>query len=419
MKQKIIQGQHSNYEVEIVAHESDMKQFKDKALQHFQNDIQMPGFRKGHVPLDMVEKQVQPEYLTMGIYEEVINHGIKKLLDENKEIRFIGNPYDIKDVKKDDEVTFTFKLDVYPEVVVKNADWKKLSINAIDTQVTEQEIQQTIENLQRQYAEYKDADEITESTVSKIKFEIFDKEGNQIDKGSSFIGKEEFAEHAIVKKHFIGQKKNEKTEMKYDHDKLPHIFHFHKKEGVPAKITFEAVDIKSVLLPEINEATIAKLFGAADPTIKTKEDLITRVTEVMKEQKQQNSLMKSIDEVLKQAMNSLSVLLPKTIVDEELKGRMKSFQERAWGEAAFKQYLQQIWEQKSQELVEELTKSAKESLEKFFVFQKLTELFELTDVDWNKQMDAELKLYEKLIGGEDNVSKETPVKKTAAKKKTA
>lgn len=34
-------------------------------------------------------------------------------------------------------------------------------------------------------------------------------------------------------------------------------------------------------------------------------------------------------------------------------------------------------------------------------------------------MDAELKLYEKLIGGEENISKETPVKKTAAKKKTA
>jgi len=55
-----------------------------------------PGFRDGHVPLDIVEKKVQPQYLEVAIYEEVIHAGTKVMLEENKEIKFIGNVYDLK-----------------------------------------------------------------------------------------------------------------------------------------------------------------------------------------------------------------------------------------------------------------------------------------------------------------------------------
>ena len=48
-------------------------------------------------------------------------------------------------------------------------------------------------------------------------------------------------------------------------------------------------------------------------------------------------------------------------------------------------------------MVEEVSSAAKESLEKYFVFQKITEVMELKDINREKELDAERKLYEKLI----------------------
>ena len=45
----------------------------------------------------------------------------------------------------------------------------------------------------------------------------------------------------------------------------------------------------------------------------------------------------------------------------------------------------------------DIKRAAKESLEKFMVFRKLIELHEL-DVNWEKELDAESKLYEKFTG---------------------
>ncbi|MEI6117840.1 MAG: trigger factor [bacterium] len=52
------------------------KEFEDAKLimlREFQKDYEAPGFRKGSAPLDMVEKNIKPEYISVGAYEKLIN----------------------------------------------------------------------------------------------------------------------------------------------------------------------------------------------------------------------------------------------------------------------------------------------------------------------------------------------------------
>ncbi|NOZ44094.1 MAG: hypothetical protein GXP45_02960, partial [bacterium] len=48
----------------------------------------------------MVEKNVEAQYIKIGIYEELINNTLKEILDENKKIKFMGEPYDIHEEEK-------------------------------------------------------------------------------------------------------------------------------------------------------------------------------------------------------------------------------------------------------------------------------------------------------------------------------
>lgn len=196
-------GKNSNYEITLTVSEDELKESRKKALKSFQKEVKHDGFREGKVPLDIVEKKVQPQYLEVATYEQAIHGGTKKMLEDNKETKFIGNIYDLNREEKDGNYIFTYKIDVYPEVEVNDDSWKKLTVEKIDAEPSQEEIDETLQNLSRQYASYDAADEVTEDAVFKVKFKHLDKDGNEVDSGSAFIGKEEFAEFPKVKELFV------------------------------------------------------------------------------------------------------------------------------------------------------------------------------------------------------------------------
>jgi len=154
----------------------------------------------------MVEKNVQPAYLQLALYEEAVHQGTMQVVKENEEIKFIGNIYDLQQEDKDGTITFIYKLDIYPEVETKDDTWKKTKIEAIDDAPTKDEIADTLANLQKQYADYQPHDTVESDTICKVAFQILNESGTEIDKGSLYIGKEEFEEFEIMRDTFIGKK---------------------------------------------------------------------------------------------------------------------------------------------------------------------------------------------------------------------
>lgn len=402
MKYDLTKGT-GNYEVKVVVDAKTQEEMKEGALKLAQKDFTFQGFRQGHVPLSIVEQNIKPEYMQMAMYEEVINKALQKVVKENEKIQFIGQPYDLQDTKDEKGWTITFKLDVYPEVEVKDNKRESLHVHAIEATATAEEKENAFTNLRRQYADYQDADTISEDSVAKIKFIMKDKDGNEIDKGTAFVGKEEFDEFALVKKEFVGQKKDATVEFAYDEKKLPHILHFHpkdeaKKDEKAATVSATIVDVKNVILPDFtNEETLKKLFGNEE--ISSESALKAKIDDVLNQQKKENELHKAVEHVIEQASASMSVTIPQTIMREEMAARIKQLGDRMGGEAGMKQYFDQIGEEGTKKVYDDIETSARLSLEKFFMLRKLTELLGIDNIDRNKHLDAEEKIYEKLLAG--------------------
>ena len=417
MKYELIKGTGS-YEVKIVVDAKTEGEMKEGALKLAQKDFTFQGFRKGHVPMNIVEKNVKPEYLQMALYEETINKALQQIVTENTTLQFIGQPYDLNDARDDKGRTITFKLDVYPEAEVKGDSWKSLHIAGFEATPTAEEEATALNNLKRQYADYQDTDVITEDSVAKIKYSMKDKDGNEIHTGSSFLGKEEYDESALVKKEFVGQKKDAIVEFAYDEKKLPHVLHFHPKDESKktlkvATVTATIVDIKNVILPDLNnEETVKKLFQSEE--IKSEADLKKKISEVLTQQKRENMLHEAVEKVINEAKNSMTVTIPHTILREEMTARIKQLGDRMGGEEGMKQYFAQIGEEGTKKVYDDVELSARTSLEKFFILRKLVELFDLKDIDRNKHLDAEEKLYEKLSSGKTKPTKAATAKEDAA-----
>jgi trigger factor len=428
---------NGNYEVKVVVDAAMQDEMRQGALKIAQKDFSFHGFRQGHVPLSIVEKNIKPEYMQMAMYEEVLNKTLQQVVKENEKIKFIGQPYDLQDNKDDKWRVITFKIDVYPEVEVKDSKWKSAHVHTIETKPTAEEEANALMNLRRQYADYKDVDAITEDSVTKLKFIITDKSWEEIDKGSAFLGKEEYEEFENIKKAFVWQSKDTTVELAYDEKKLPHVLHIHKKEGEdktekPHSIKATIVDIKQVILPDFNDAELLqKLFQNEE--ISSEAVLKNKIHEVLTEQKRENALHHAIEHVIDQVSASMSISIPHTILREEMAARVKQLGDRMGGEAGMKQYFDQIGEEGTKKVYDDIENSAKQSLEKFFILRKLVELLEIDDINREKHLDAEEKIYEKLSAGgakvhadhknhdhaneTDKSSSEKPKKATAKAKK--
>ena len=108
------------------------------------------------------------------------------------------------------------------------------------------------------------------------------------------------------------------------------------------------------------------------------------------------------------------------MVDQELKVRMQNLEKRFGSAENVKEYFQQRGE-KAKEFVEGVQSAAAESLEKFFILNKVTELLGL-EIDWNSEQEpffVEKQLYTKLVGELETPADEKKATKKALAKKTS
>ncbi len=402
MEKKFKKGTEANYEIELTITAAEQAEAKELMLKHFQKDFEMAGFRKGMAPLDVVEKNTKPEYLTMGIYEHLINKGLQELVQEHSELKLIGEPYELKEDKKGDSTIMTMKLDIFPEVAVKSDEWQKAQLPEIKSEATQEEIDNAITSIKKNYADYQDTDIITLDTISKIKMEFLDADGKVLDTGHNYVGEQEFAEDKWYEKEFKGKKKDDTFEVIYS-EKLPPVYHYKKTEGKVAKIKLTVEDVKKIVLPEITTETIEKLFGK-DSEVKTETQLMEYIKESIWHQKFETQLVQAVEKLLQDVKGKhMDVTIPRTLVEQEFATRMKSLMERFGGEEKMTEYFKKIGEDQGKKFLDDIRGAAKDSLEKFFILQKIVEALKL-DVNREKpwHLEIEQKLYAKMGKGHDH-----------------
>lgn len=415
MEKKVTKGKWSFYDIELVLTADDYAKSKEKVLKNFQKDLDLPGFRKGFVPIHLVEEHVQPEYVSLGIYEHLVNKGLQEIVGEKSDIKFIGEPYDIKQDKKGDDTIVTLKLDTFPEVVVKDDWWSSLSIKSISSTATKEEIDEAMLRLKKNYADYKDTDVVTKNTISKVSMKFLDKDKKELDTWTLYVGEQEFEESPFFEKTFVDKKKWETFVIPYKEKDLPPTLQSKKSDSEPKDIELVITDIKEMVLPEINDETLTKLFWK-DSQVKNESELLKYIEDSIAQQKFDSELVKTIEDFLKKVQEKyMEVSIPKSLLDQEVRVRVENLEKRFGGKDKMETYFKQMWEEKSKSFIEDMASAAKESLEKFFILQKISEELKL-DINWDKPVDLEVekKLYDKLVEkkGADSTAKKTPKKST-------
>lgn len=380
----------SNYQIIISVTPEQLSQYKASALTEFAKTYKKDGFRPGKVPLDIVKKEVNEIYLEMDAMNELINNSIDTLINDHKDIKFIGQPYDLDKKTEGENSIFTYKLDVYPEVEILNDNRKSVTIPKINDTISDTELDEAIKGLRHQYATYIDSDSVTHHTVDRLKVIYMNADSEEIFSKTIFIEHDD--KHDGGFHNLEGKVVWDVIQLPYA-DNVPHKLQYTKEDHTPTTITIEILRTQKEELPEFTEEKIQELFG--NEGIKTLDELKTKVAELIKDQKYSNSLVSSIDEFVKSIAGSFDVQIPRVMIDSEYENRYKSMTERFGGKEKFESAYLQLpnWKDELTKRQNELQSISKNSLTKFFVLQKVSELLGVADIARDKDMDVEEKLY--------------------------
>ncbi len=402
MEKEIIQWGQSNIEVKLTITPDEFKKLEEKAIKELWKDIEVPGYRPGKAPIEDIKKRINTEYLQWAIYEQAINDALKEAV---KEYQLIWEIYDINNEKKWDNIVISFKVDKYPAVEVKNENYKSIEPALPDETVKEEDIERAVKWLQAQFAEYNDVEKVdTEKTYTKLELEYLNDKGEKVGDGKVFLAKEDYAEFPILKESFEGKKVWDSVEFDYS-DKLPTLLQYFKKDKDKlniAKVKATITEIKESKLPEVNLDNIEKWFGKRYEKI---EEFYEEIKNTLQVEKRRAELNKFVEDLSNKIKDSFEVVIPKTLVDQEIKQRLETLKQRYGGADNFEKMLKSMKPEEVKKFYEDLTAAAKESIKNFLILMKYAEVNKLLDkIDFKKDLDLEEKLLS-LFKKEDKKSK--------------
>ena len=304
----------------IVVDRTELEAAEQVALKKMSRDVKVPGFRKGHVPLSVVAKNINPN----ALQEETLDNALSKAVAEafvGEKIQAIERPeVEVNKFVPGDTLEFTAQATILP--AVKLPDYQKLKTKRTEVKVVDADADEIITRMQENFAEktkvdraVKDGDEVVMDFIGKKDDVEFD--GGKAEDYSLKIGSGQFIpgfEEGIV-----GHKAGDKfdLELKFPKD-------YHAKELAGQKVTF-SVELKTVnesKLPELNDE-----FAAKCGPFTSMDDLRKDILREVKEQKNRDSEEKFKDELVGELADKIKVELPEILVDDQVRSIEQDMQQ--------------------------------------------------------------------------------------------
>ena len=339
----------------------------EKALQSAyskqKKSISVPGFRKGKVPRQMVEKMYGPEIF----YEEASNELIPKAYEEevkNSDLEIVSRPViDIEQIGKGEAFIFTAEVALKPEVAL--GEYKGLEVDAVSIEVTPEEVEAKVKEEAEKNARTVTVEDrgVQDGDNVILDFEGFvDGEAFEGGKGENYpltIGSGSFIPG--FEEQLVGAEPEKEVEVKVT---FPEDYHAEELKGNDAVFKCTVHEIKTKEVPEIDDE-FASEVSDFDTLDEYKADLETK----LKEQKEKDAREQKEDQAVEKAVANASMEIPDAMIDEQVRMMMNEFAQSLQYQGATLEQYSQITGMTTEKMQEEMRPQAVKRIESRLVLE--------------------------------------------------
>ncbi|MBR4322123.1 trigger factor [Treponema sp.] len=319
--------EHSAAKLTVTVAKKDVADSYNETMGKYVKQVQIPGFRKGHVPASVLERKYG-EQIKMEAASDLIDKSLNEIFSDEKELDNRPLPYAQPVLEKMPEFdtskdfVYTVTYDVFPKVDLKGFDFKSVTIKEPQVTVGDAELQEELKGIQERNAvviDKKDDEKAEKDNIITISIVEKDEKGEEI----ASTKREEFtftlgtAENVYkIDDDLIGMKKGESKEVtkKYGKDE--------KDEELAGKTKTYSVTVKQIKvrnLPALDD----ELAQDVNEKFKTLDDLKKDIM-----QKLENARTNKINEIKTNELLSALVEknpfeIPASMLNAELDGRWR------------------------------------------------------------------------------------------------
>lgn len=306
----------------IDAPAEDLEKALEKAFQKQKNSISIPGFRKGKVPRQMVEKMYGPEVFYDEACNILIPDAYEKAMDECDEDIVSRPEIEVKTIKKGEPFVFTAKVALKPEV--KLGKYKGVSIEKVNAEVTDEDVDKAIEKERDNNAR---TIEVTDRAVKDGDMTVLDFEGFvdgvafEGGKGENYpltIGSGAFIPG--FEEQLIGAEIDKEVEVNVT---FPEDYQAEELAGKPAVFKCTIKEIKEKELPELDDE-FASEVSEFDTLAEYKEDVKKNLAEAKAKEAKEEKEARVIEAIV----NDAAMDIPEAMIKTQQEQMIDEFAQR-------------------------------------------------------------------------------------------
>lgn len=360
----------------------DLEKALQSAYKKQKNKINLPGFRKGKVPRQMIEKMYGSEIF----YDDAINELMPKAYAEaydECELDIVSRPeVDVVQIEKGKPFIFTAEVAVKPEVTL--GEYKGLEVDKISTRVTQKEVEEKLKEEAEKNARtvtvgdraVQDGDEVIMDFEGFVDGETF--EGGKGENYPLTIGSGSFIPG--FEEQLVGAEAEKEVEVKVT---FPEDYHAEELKGKDAVFKCTVHEIKMKELPEIDDEFAAEV-SEFDTLDEYKADLKAKI----KEQKEAEGKRKQEDQAVEKAVENASFEIPEAMITTNISQMTDDFARRMRSQGLTMEQYFQFTGMTAEKMEEEMRPQAIKRIETRIVLEAIAkaENIEISD----EKMDEEI-----------------------------
>lgn len=299
----------------------------NKNISKYAKNVQLPGFRKGHVPVKVLE-QKYGDSLKQEVLADLIDESLNQIFaeEESKDIRPL--PYTqprldgdkLPEFSTDKDLTFSVVYDVFPSVEVK--DFSKIEVKEPQVEIGEKELNEELKAIQERNAvviDKKEGEPVEKDNIVTIDYKELDDSGAAIpgSEREGFVFTVGTGENIYkIDDEIVGMKKDETKEISKTYDAKDE-----NKDlaGKTKKISVTVKAIKLRNLPALDD----ELAQDVSEKYKTLDDLKKDISKGLESAKNRKIAELKSQSLLEQLVEKNPIVLPKSMIQAEMESRWR------------------------------------------------------------------------------------------------
>ena len=374
--------EHSMAKLTIEVAAEDVEKALQAAYLKQRGKLSIPGFRKGKVPRQMIEKMYGPEIF----YDEAANHMVSdaygKAYDEC-ELEITSQPeITVVQLEKGKPFIFTAEVAIKPEVTL--GEYKGLKVEKTSTRVTQKEVDEEIEKERERNAR---TIEVTDRAVADkdmvtMDFEGFvDGEAFEGGKGTDYpltIGSGTFIPG--FEEQLIGAEIEKELDVNVT---FPEDYHVENLAGKPAVFKCTVHTIKTKELPDLDDE-----FASEVSECDTLDEYKDEVKKKIKERKENEAKEKKENQAVEKAVENAQMEIPKPMLDLQVRQMADDFARRMQQQGLSMEQYFQFTGMTAERMMSELEPQAEKRIKTRLVLEAIAEAENIEVSD--ERLDEEL-----------------------------